>query len=114
MNNREAFGWGAPAAIAMPRGVPIMGWETFAQSRGAGALVMMYLGIEMPISFSPLSIGAGVGPNEATNMGLLAASPLRNFIHSASDLMTFSLSPMSQEMVVGWEAGSAMTIFPFH
>ena len=75
---------------------------------------MMYFGIEMPISFSPLSIGAGVGPKEATNIGLLAASPLRNFIHSASDLMTFSFSPISQEIVVGWEEGSAMTIFPFH
>ena len=91
-----------------------MGCETLAQSSGAGALVTMYFGMEMPISFSPLSIGAGVGPKEATNIGLLAASPLRNFLHSASDLITFSLSPTSQEMVVGWEAGSAMTILSFH
>jgi len=80
---------GAPVVIAIPRGVPIMGWRPLPIS-GAGALVMMYLGMEMPISFSPLSIGVGVGPKEATNMGLLAASPLTNFSHSASDLMTFS------------------------
>src|SRR5512142_1464731 len=105
MKSRAALGWGALAVIAMPRGVPIIGWETRAQSRGAGALVMMYFGMEMPISFSPLSIGAGVGPKEATNMGLLAARPFRNFIHSASDLMTFSFKPMSHEIVVGCDAG---------
>src|SRR5487761_2242709 len=114
MKARAAFGCGALELMPMARGVPIRGWDNLAQSSGAGALVMMYLGMEMPISFSPLSIGAGVGPKEATNMGLLAASPFTNFIHSASDLNTFSLSPMSQAMVVAWLAGLAMTILFFH
>jgi iron(III) transport system substrate-binding protein len=30
--------------------------------------------MEIPICFSPLSIGAGVGPKDATNIGLLAAN----------------------------------------
>src|SRR5574337_132896 len=114
MNSFAAFGCGAEEAIEMPRGVPSMGWLTRAQSSGAGALVTMYFGMEMPISFSPLSIGAGVGPKEATNIGLLAASPLTNFIQASSDLKTFSRSPMSQPMVVGWEVGLPITILPRH
>ena len=97
----------------MARGVPISG-VTRAQSSGAGALVTMYLGIEIPMSFSPLSIGAGVGPKEATNIGLFAARPSRNLRHSASVLKTFSLRPMSQAMVVAWLAGFAITILSFH
>src|SRR5512136_3218295 len=114
MNSLAAFGCGAPLVIAIPRGVPNMGCSTLAQSRGAGALVMMYFGMEMAISFSPLSTGAGVGPKELTNMGLFAASPLRNFIQASSEEKTRSFRPTSQEMVVAWEEGSAMTIFPCH
>ena len=98
----------------MPRGVPSKGCDTWAQSSGAGALVMMYLGMEMAISFSPLSTGAGVGPKERTNMGLLAASPFKKSIQAASEGKTFSFNPTSQEMVVAWEAGLAMTILSRH
>src|SRR5512136_46234 len=101
MNSLAAFGCGAPLVIAIPRGVPSMGSLTLAQSRGAGALVMMYFGMEMAISFSPLSTGVGVGPKEATNIGLFAASPLTNFIQVSSDLKTCSFIPTSQEIVVG-------------
>jgi hypothetical protein len=38
---------------------------------------MMYFGMEIAISFSPLSTGAGVGLKDFTNIGLLAASPGR-------------------------------------
>src|SRR3990172_10098685 len=114
MKTLAALGCGALEVTAIARGVPSRGCVTLAHSSGAGAFVMMYLGMEMPISFSPLSIGAGVGPREATNMGLLAASPFTNFIHSASDLKTFSLSPISQPMVVAWLAGFGMTILFLH
>lgn len=76
--------------------------------------MMMYFGIEIAISFSPLSTGAGVGPNDAANIGSFAASPLTKLIHSASDLKTFSLSPISHEIVEGWLAGLAITILFFH
>jgi len=68
---------------------------------------MMYFGIEMAISFSPLSTGAGVGPNDLTNIGSLAARPLTNFIQAFSEGKTFSFSPMSQEIVVAWLEGLA-------
>src|SRR5690606_39091968 len=101
--------------MAMARAVPSSGWSDCGpQASGAGALVMMYLGMEMAMRFSPLSIGAGVGPKEATNMGWLAARPLTNAIHSSSVLKTNSLSPTSQEMVDACVAGSAMTIWFFH
>src|SRR5512139_2302210 len=98
----------------IPRGVPRSGCSTLAQSKGAGALVKMYLGIEIPISFSPLSMGAGVGPKELTNIGLLAANPLMNFIQAFSVGKTCSFNPTNQEMVVAWVVGLAMTIFPRH
>ena len=73
-----------------------------AQSSGAGAFVIMYFGMEIPMGFSPLAMGAGVGPKEATNMGLFAARPFRNVRHSVSLLLkTCSLSATSQEIVVG-------------
>ena len=68
----------------------------------------MYLGMEIPMSFSPLSTGAGVGPKEATNMGLLAASPFTKAIQASSDSNTFSFSPTSHEMVVAWVDGLAI------
>src|SRR5512139_3201096 len=100
--------------MPIPRGVPSRGCSILAQSSGAGALVMMYLGMEIPISFSPLSMGAGVGPKELTNIGLLAASPLTNFIQASSVEKTFSFRPTNHEMVVAWEVGLAITIFPRH
>jgi len=99
--------------MAIPRGVPRM-VSTRTQSRGAGAWEMMYLGMEMAMSFSPLSTGRGEGPKDLTNMGLLAARPLTNFIHSASEAkIPDSFIPTSQEMVVAWEDGSGMTILSF-
>src|SRR5690606_23814533 len=92
------------------RGCP----ERGPQASGAGAWVTTYLGIEMATSFSPLSTGAGVGPNEATNMGLLAARPFTICIQSSSLLKTFSFRPTSQPMVEGWFDGLAMTILSFH
>src|SRR3546814_7462841 len=84
MKARAASGCGALAVMAMARAVPSKGWpDCGPHASGAGALVSMYLGMEMPMSFSPLSTGAGVGPNEATNMGRFAARPLRNCIQSA-------------------------------
>src|SRR5690606_13112648 len=91
------------------------GWPDLGpQASGAGALVMMYLGIEMATSFSPLSMGAGVGPNEATNIGLLAARPFTNCIQSSSLLKTFSFRPTNQPIVDGWLDGFAITILSFH
>src|SRR5450759_189391 len=114
MNNRAALGRGALAAIAMPRGVPSR-TPVLAQSSGAGAWVMMYLGREIAMSFSPLSTGAGVGLKELTNIGLLAASPLRKSLHSLSlAKIPASFSPTSQERVVACAAGSGMTILPCH
>src|SRR3546814_6578024 len=65
MKARAASGCGALAVMAMARAVPSKGWpDCGPHASGAGALVSMYLGMEMPMSFSPLSTGAGVGPNE--------------------------------------------------
>ena len=76
---------------------------------------MMYLGMEIAISFSPLSTGAGVGLKELTNIGLLAASPLRKSIHSSSVAnILASFRPTSQEMVVACVDGSGMTILSRH
>src|SRR5512135_1368178 len=114
MKSRAALGWGALAAIATPRGVPRRR-PVLAQSSGAFAWVMMYLGIEIAMSFSPLSTGAGVGLKELTNIGLFAASPLRKSIHSLSLANTpASFRPTSQEMVVACEEGSGMTILSRH
>jgi hypothetical protein len=60
----------------------------------------MYLGIEIPTSLSPLSMGAGVGPKELTNIGLLAAKPLTNVIQASSVEKTFSFNPTSHEMYI--------------
>lgn len=71
-------------------------------------MVTMYLGMEIARSFSPLSTGAGVGPKDLTNIGLLAASPLRKFIQASSlPKILFSFNPTSQQMVVAWEEGPA-------
>jgi len=81
--------------------VPSSGWPPRGpQSSGAGAFVTMYFGIEIPMRFSPLSIGAGVGPKEATNIGRFAASALTKFIQSASEAKTFfSFNPTNHEIV---------------
>src|SRR3990172_3953561 len=98
----------------MPRGEPSR-MPTRAQSSGAGAWVMMYLGMEMEKSFWPDSTGAGVGLKELTNIGLLAAIPLRKFIHTSSVAKIFaSFRPTSQLMVVACEEGSCMTILSRH
>src|SRR5665647_1900948 len=114
MNIRAALGWGALAAIATPRGVPSR-TPVLAQSSGACGWVMMYLGMEIAMSFSPLSTGSGVGLKELTNIGLLAASPLRKSLHSLSFAkIPASFRPTSQEMVVACEEGSGMTILSRH
>src|SRR5690606_2383851 len=115
MNSLPALGLGAPAAGAIPRGVPNIGSDTLAQSSGAGANVTMYLGMEMPICISPEAIGPGVGPKEATSMGRLAARPLMKSHQASSEPKTsWSSRPTSHWMVVACDAGLAMTILPAH
>src|SRR3546814_13032560 len=77
MKARAASGCGALDVMAMARAVPSKGWPDCGHhASGAGALVSLYLGMEMPMGFSPLLQGAGVGAIVATNVGRFAARPM--------------------------------------